>query len=163
MITNQEELNIRGGSIRFELSQFQDNKKYIDDAILFERFIGPEDFKNLQSFLALSRDCLKNRLQRETEQGNKVYGYGASHSTGTLVHYFELEEYIDELVDENILKQSKYMPGTKLQVKDPGIIYDKNEHDDAVVVILAWQYFDQIAQKLRDNGFRGNIIKPILP
>ena len=78
------------------------------------------------------------------------------------MHYFNLERYIDELVDENIIKHNKFMPGTSLQVKSPNIIYDLPDERSAII-ILAWQYFDQISNKLRNNGYKGKIIKPVLP
>ena len=101
-------------------------------------------------------------LKEECKSGSIIFGYGASHSTGTLLHYFQLEQYIDELVDENSIKHNKFMPGTNLQVKNPEIIYNE-ANKESVVVILAWQYFEQISNKLRSKGYEGRIIKPVLP
>ena len=53
------------------------------------------------------------------------------------------------------------MPGTSLQVHPVSTLL--NEDANVAVVILAWQYFDEIFRKLRDLGFSGEIIRPILP
>ena len=90
----------------------------------------------------------------------KIIGYGASHSTGILVHHMAISKYLDYLVDENKVKVNKYMPGTDLKVFDAA----KIEHDQKlVIVVLAWQYYDQIRLKLINNNFPGIIIKPVLP
>ena len=101
-----------------------------------------------------------NRIIELREKGYKIAGYGASHSTGILVHEFELSSQIDFLFDENNLKFGRYMPGTRLIVEDAKNIYLKK---NIAVIILAWQYFDKIREKLLENGFKGPIIKPVLP
>ena len=90
----------------------------------------------------------------------KIIGFGASHSTGVLVKHFGLEKYLDYLVDENTDKHGLYMPGTSLQVKDCGVLYKER---NVIILILAWQYFDLIREKLISNGFEGQILKPMLP
>ena len=77
-----------------------------------------------------------------------------------MVKHFDLEQYLDYLVDENTDKHGLFMPGTSLEVKDcSGLYRDKN----VVILVLAWQYFDLIREKLIRNGFKGQILKPILP
>ena len=107
-----------------------------------------------------SKSFLKKRIEDLKKKGFKIAGYGASHSTGILVHEFELSLCLDFLFDENKLKHGRYMPGTSLIVDDAKNIYLKK---NTAVIILAWQYFDKIRGKLLENGFKGPIIKPVLP
>ena len=53
------------------------------------------------------------------------------------------------------------MPGTSLKVFPTSNI--ACEKGRTAVVILAWQYFEQIYLKLRNSGFKGEIVRPILP
>ena len=99
-------------------------------------------------------------IERLRSNNIKIIGYGASHSTGILVHQFGLQDLLDGLVDENPNKISKYMPGTSLKVESPNTYINR---DKICFVVLAWQYYDQILAKLRATGFQGQIIKPVLP
>ena len=54
----------------------------------------------------------------------------------------------------------KFMPGTSLKVENPT---DYLKKPDICFVVLAWQYYEQIAEKLNKRGFEGIIIKPVLP
>ena len=93
--------------------------------------------------------------------GYQIIGFGASHSTGMLVHMFKLEKYLAFLIDENKDKIGKYMPGTQLIVKTSD---DLKPDDKTIVIVLAWQYYEQIKTKLIRKGFaQDEILKPMLP
>lgn len=152
---------LRGGTLRVYLSP--DEKKSIISSsgnIFNERFTSREELLGLDKLKKISKKFIMNRIIELREKGYKIAGYGASHSTGILVHEFELFSQIDFLFDENNLKFGRYMPGTRLIVEDAKSIYLKK---NIAVIILAWQYFDKIREKLLENGFKGPIIKPVLP
>ena len=67
---------------------------------------------------------------------------------------------MDFLVDENEAKHGLYMPGTSLEVHKTEKLYNS---ENSVALILAWQYFDLIREKLIKNKFKGIIVRPILP
>ena len=150
--------NLRGGTIRFYLRQEIDTKA--NEIINFERFSSKEEIKGLTFLIDASKKNLKNILESFRRKNYKIIGYGASHSTGILVSNLDLEIYLDHLVDENKDKHGLYMPGTSLMVHKTETLYDLKK---AVVIILAWQYFDLIREKLIKNKFKGKIIRPILP
>lgn len=147
---------LRGGSIRFELSlQESDNEPMHN----IERYSFIDDFYSLNTQIYSSISHLRNLLCHYKAQGMTICGFGASHSTGTLMYAFGLECYIDFLVDDNKLKHGKYMPGTRLIVNS----LESIKLDSSVVVILAWQYYHVIYSRLRSFGFKGPILKPVLP
>ena len=94
-------------------------------------------------------------------QGYEIYGFGASHSTGILVHSFGIQNLLTSLYDDNVRKHGLFMPGTSLEVISPEKLSILSEHKSAIV-ILAWQYFDSIAARIRSLGYNGKIIKPVL-
>ena len=150
-----EKSNLRGGSIRCFL-KLQDKNISIES----ERFCNQVENEGLFKLVELSAKHLKETIVKLRSDNFKIIGYGASHSTGILVHQFELQNLLDGLVDENPNKLSKYMPGTSLEVEKPSTYINR---DKICFVILAWQYYDQILAKLRESGFQGQIIKPVLP
>jgi hypothetical protein len=161
-VAKMEIVNIRGGSIRFCIKALKDNEEKEEFTNIHERYQTIEDFKSLDALIASSRQRLNEQIEYYKSQGYLIVAFGASHSTGTLIHHFDIIGDIDYLVDENRLKHGRYMPGTKLRVHEPNKVLEDKVQNKAVIV-LAWQYYDQIAIKLRKNGFRGPIIKPVLP
>ena len=126
-----------------------------------ERFTSLIELNRIEYLINSSRTYLTSTLDKLKAEGLQIFGFGASHSTGILVHTLGLANYIDFLVDHNTDKHGCYMPGTRLQVVDTQKIF--NSSSTKVAIILAWQYYDQIRDYLLDNGFSGTIIKPILP
>ena len=150
--------DLRGGSIRFYLKDGSDNRK--DNDFINERFSSKEEIKGLEILLSSSKMHLENILKSYKRKNFKIIGYGASHSTGILVNNLDLTKYLDFLVDENEAKHGLYMPGTSLEVHKTEKLYNS---ENSITLILAWQYFDLIREKLINNKYRGKIIRPILP
>ncbi len=154
-IDTYETSNLRGGSIRIFLKR---QKKEI--MVSSERFSNQRENIGLFKLIELSSKHLRETIEELKSNSIQVIGYGASHSTGILVHQFQLQNLLDGLVDENPNKLSKYMPGTSLKVENPNTYINKN---NICFVVLAWQYYEQISSKLIASGFQGTIIKPVLP
>ena len=133
-------LDLRGGSLRMYLKKGVNNK--VDPN---ERFSTLKEFKDLEAHLQENRYNLEKRINDLKNQDYTIAGFGASHSTGILVHSFGIKEKIDYLIDENKSKIGYCMPGTTLEVHAVNKI--KNERKVAVV-ILAHQYYNLIKNKL---------------
>ena len=156
-VVSHQQLPVRGGSFRMLL---QPGAKQF--YCLNERFTTLTELVGLHELIHASSSHLFGLLSNLRSEGYKIIGYGASHSTGILVHQFKLTHLIDFLVDENPNKQGLFMPGTSLQVSSPNIIYE-NLSEKYVIVVLAWQYFDVIRDKLLRHGVKFPILKPVLP
>jgi hypothetical protein len=149
-------LSLRGGSIRFELAQDNSLSNSFES---FERFSSINDYMSINTLIHSSAAYIKNLLMQYKANNYTVYGFGASHSTGTLVHTFGLYNYIDVLLDDNPNKHNRFMPGTTLMVQP----LKEEWPDSSVIIILAWQYFDAICTRIRSSGFNGTILKPVIP
>ena len=159
-LVTYEKLQLRGGSIRAILKP---KKTAITTNIVpkYERFTSKSELNDLKYLINYSSLRLKEKLDEYVDKGFKIVGYGASHSTGMLVHMFSLESYLSHLVDENQDKVGKYMPGTSLIVQDSNHF---KPTEKTIVIVLAWQYYEQIKTKLMNKGFSiDTILKPILP
>lgn len=151
--------NLRGGSFRAQLCV---GSPSLDStpSLPFERYTKAFEFKSLVNLISSSRSSISEQLLDAKAAGFTCVGYGASHSTGILVHTFGLSAHLDFLVDDNVLKHSMFMPGTNLEVLPTSSVLDS---DRIAVVILACQYYDQIFDKLSSSRFKGIIFKPVLP
>jgi len=146
---------LRGGTVRAVLRMGKSSSVCID-----ERFTTYNELCSLQYLASASAQYTREILSSYKRAGRTVIGYGASHSTGVLVHSFGIESWLDFLVDENEGKHGLFMPGTELEVKSVEEIMTRV---NCCIIVLAWQYYANIREKLVRNGFTGPIIKPVLP
>ena len=71
-------------------------------------------------------------------------GFGASHSPTILLHPFDLNKYVNLIVDDNPLKHGLFSPGFHIPVKKTNYLLKKNYKN---ILILAWQHQDAIINK----------------
>jgi SAM-dependent methyltransferase len=97
-------------------------------------------------------DVRENKM-RALLDDRKFVAYGAAAKAVTSLYMLGLVNNLIGVVDDNELKQEYYFPGTDILIKSP------NELDkDALVLITAWNVFDDIKAKLVARGHTGEII-----
>lgn len=140
----------KGGSIR-AVAQHRGGKRVLDESV--ELYIREEESAGMHDPKTYIRfaDEIDRRKKKVVElirkiksAGHTVIGYGASVSTTTLLHHFELGEYLDYIVDDNPIKHGLYSPGYHLEVYPPQKLYDERPE---YVLVLAWQHRDSIIKK----------------
>ena len=97
----------------------------------------------------------KIRVQEKLKT-RKFIAYGAAAKAVTSLYTLGLANKAAGLVgvvDDNELKQGCYFPGTDIEIKNPSSL-DKN----AIVLVTAWNVFDDIKEKLISRGHAGEII-----
>ena len=155
----------KGGSIRVFVKH-KNGKQNVNESV--DLFINSEETAGMHSIEPYIR--FSNRLDARKKElhslikkirlsTNKLVGYGASHSTTTLLHHFEIGNQIEYIVDDNTIKHDCYSPGFHLPVYSSERLYkDKPEY----VLLLAWQHQDSIIKrnkKYLNNG--GKFIVPL--
>lgn len=154
-IKNYQILPLRGGSIRITLT-----KEEINLPVPYEYYTEEDHFIGMRIFIDQTRSYIQKRIQELRHENYQIYGFGASHSTGILVHHTGISEHLDCLFDDNVLKHGLFMPGTTLQVFGTEELIRKK--GKTAVIILSWQYYDLIASKLLAMGYKGKIINPVI-
>ncbi|EMK10367.1 MULTISPECIES: class I SAM-dependent methyltransferase [Leptospira] len=147
-----QHVETKGGSFRYYWARKNSNHS-ISDAV--DKFIKIEKEKNMtESYFKEYADRIskvKAELVQELEKSKgrkKIIGYGASATSTTLIYHFGLEKYVDYLVDDNPGKIDTYSPGLHIPVKHPDVL---DSEGDAVLIVLAWRYFDLIRSKLKNR------------
>ncbi|MBF0216031.1 MAG: class I SAM-dependent methyltransferase [Candidatus Omnitrophica bacterium] len=99
-------------------------------------------------------------LRRIRDDGNIIAGYGASARSSTLLNFCGIgPELLTDIADKNVMKQKKYTPGTHIRIVSPAELM---ENDPDHVLILAWNFKDEIIDDLRKNyGYSGGFIVPL--
>jgi len=83
------------------------------------------------------KDETKRFLIQAKSEGKSIAGFGASITGTTLIYHFEIGEYLDYLVDDNLAKQGRFSPGHHLPVFPTSALYERKPD---YVVILAWRF-----------------------
>ena len=102
------------------------------------------------------RDWLHRQLRALYTSGNQIVAYGAAAKGMTLLHFllqkFDASYQISVVLDDAPLKQGRFCPGTPIPVRPTSCL----QHDDLAVkllavLVLAWNVWDETAQKPRDH------------
>ncbi len=155
----------KGGSIR-TISQHMGGKRKSDKSV--DAFISKEKedkihesktYMNFAKRINEKRDILVEFIKNIKAESKTIVGYGASVSTTTLLHHFEIGQYLDYIVDDNTIKHGLFSPGYHLPVYSSRKLYsDKPDY----VLILGWQHQDSIIKRNKkyiDDG--GKFVIPL--
>lgn len=103
---------------------------------------------------------LRALLERLKAEGASIAGYGAPAKGNTLLNYFDIgPETLDFLADRSPLKQGLLSPGQQIPIVDPAEIASRKPD---YLLVLAWNFFDEIREQLRDyEASGGQFILPL--
>lgn len=113
------------------------------------------DLSRYKHIVLAGIESRKIRVQEKLKT-RKFIAYGAAAKAVTSLYTLGLANKAAGLVgvvDDNELKQGCYFPGTDIEIKNPSSL-DKN----AIVLVTAWNVFDDIKEKLISRGHAGEII-----
>ena len=166
-IFNLKKNNFKGGSIRYYITH--QNNNHLKPRININEYLANETrpklskdnyykvfFQKINEKKIKLKSYLNKKIKNQT-----IIGFGASHSTTTLIYHFGLSKYLEYLIDDNISKIGRFSPGLKLQVFNPKSILNKSKNN-IVVIILAWQHRQTILNKYQ-KIFKKNKISIITP
>jgi len=156
-------LPIHGGSVRLT---FEKKPNPSDDVIEMhkeEAKLGLDTYDYYANFGAdvrSFREKMRALIGNVKGEGKRVAAYGAAAKGTIMLNYLGLNNRnVEYVVDKNVHKQGKYMPGVKVPIHEPErLMGDKPDY----VVILPWNFRDEIVRQQQDflsNG--GRFIVPI--
>ncbi len=165
-VVNVEKLAIHGGSLRVYM---EFDKKGTTPSPIVEELIAEEQEAGLfeqATYEKFANNVQKLRADLEAmiddlrANGQKIAGYGAPAKGNTLLNYFDIgPDRIDFLVDRNPLKHGLYSPGKKIPILPPEAIAEEKPD---VLLVLAWNFFDEIREQQADfENAGGRFIVPL--
>jgi len=119
-----------------------------------------EELFKFKERVALSKHELQTILGEIKKQRKRICGISAPARATTLINYVGIDEGILDYVVEikGSHKIGKYVPGTLIPVAEEMKLYnDQPEY----ALLLSWHIADELAPKLKKNGFKGNFIVPL--
>jgi len=154
---------ISGGSLVAYFSKKKRNKtSALDEKLKWEVEQGIASLEAWQEFAKKSyqhREDLKSLIESKISSGKKLIGYGASARSSTLLNFCGINHnHLDCIADQNPLKHNRYTPGTDVLILSPD---EALKISPDTIVILAWNFKDEIIDDLKEKGFKGNIVIPL--
>jgi SAM-dependent methyltransferase len=127
-----------------------------------ETRFGTNTLASWQEFARRSvrhRDHLRGVIAELVSQGARLIGYGASARGSTLVNFSGINHtHLLAIADRNPIKQGTWTPGADVRVLAPA---DALALKPDGVLLLAWNFCDEIMTELRQAGFRGRVVLPL--
>ena len=75
-----------------------------------------------------------------------IVGYGAPAKSTTALNYFNISKEIDYIIEDNLLKVGKFIPGVNIEIKEK----KKQKKKINSIIVLAWNFFDEIKKNNKD-------------
>ncbi len=155
-IYKAEKINTHGGSIRVFIKKGKNHKsdKSINSLLKDEENAGLKNPKIYEEFgkkVQTIRENVKRNINKLKSNGKKLIGYGSPAKATTALNYFGISKEIDFIVEDNKLKQGKFVPGVKIPINSKKKVIDKNNN----MLVLAWNFFKDIKKNNEDlsNNF----------
>jgi hypothetical protein len=103
-------------------------------------------YSNFQTKANFIKDNLLTFLINAKKENKKVIAYGAAAKGNTLLNYAGIKpDLLPIVVDKNIEKQGKFMPGSRISIRDESLI---EEIKPDFILILPWNIADEIIDQL---------------
>ncbi len=146
-----EKINTHGGSIRVYVSK--DKEILVDESVKTtlqeEEEFGLRDISTYIEFgkkiESLKKEVVKN-IGILKKNYSSIVGYGAPAKATTALNFFNISKEIDYIIEDNKLKHGKYIPGVNIKIVSKKEINNK----DQVILVLAWNFFDEIKRNNND-------------
>ncbi|MCE5328558.1 MAG: class I SAM-dependent methyltransferase [Planctomycetaceae bacterium] len=158
-----QQLPIHGGSLRLFLELKDRRRSSVTEMLAAEAALGMDRVDYYRTFarrVAALQHRLRRLLGRLQSQGRSIAAYGAAAKGAIMLNSARVgQDIIRYVVDRNVHKQGKYMPGVHIPIDAPQrIMEDKPDY----VLVLPWNFKDEIlrqCQEYRDQG--GRFIIPV--
>ena len=149
-IYNVEKIQTHGGSIRIYVKKTKTKiNKNVKSLLKEEEKFGIKKYKTYKNFadkIYKIKSNVINNLNKIKKENKKIIGYGSPAKATTALNFFGVKDQIDFIIEDNKLKHGKFVPGVKI----PILPKDKVKNKLPVVLVLAWNFFEDIKKNNKD-------------
>lgn len=151
VISAVEQQTTHGGSLRVFLRKREPGARPSDVVRQFledeEAFAGEAPWRRLGEWLEDWRTRFRALVEGWNSHGVKVAGYAAASKATVICNFLGLTDRdVAYCCDGSSLKQGRMIPGTGIPILPPETL---RENPADVVIVFAWNIFDEIAERAR--------------
>jgi hypothetical protein len=150
-----EELSIHGGSNRYWLRALSTDgpiHSSVEVFLDFERnskLFEASEWNDYSAKVSTILKSFREWLHNNSENGMRVYGYGAAAKASTILNSINLDVgLINAIADASLEKQNRFMPPHGIRIISPEELFMDNPTD---IVIFPWNISNEIATYLLAN------------
>ena len=103
-------------------------------------------YKNFADKIYKIKSNIIDNLDKLKKENKKIIGYGSPAKATTALNFFGVKDQIDFIIEDNKLKHGKFIPGVKIPILPKNKIKGKLP----VILVLAWNFFDDIKKNNKD-------------
>ena len=159
-VMSVEKHDIHGGSVRVVIGNGNQDKSVYK--FVFDERRRYSDIKRYNEFaddVQLTIGSFRRNLQGLKSKGAMIAGFAASAKGNTLLNSAGITVgTMSYIVDETPEKVGKYSPGTRIPIVS---MMDMMRNQPDYLVILSWNFANEIKLKCRLAGYKGKFIIPI--
>ncbi len=155
--------DLHGGTNRWHFGKQDTPSEYVLERLAAERAAGLDRIDFYQDFAkrvtGLSTS-LRDLIEEKVAAGKTVVAYGAAAKGATMLNTVGLgTDLVSYVVDRNVHKQGRCMPGTHQPIRDPSVLLDDRPD---FVLILAWNFAAEIMEQQSEyRNMGGSFIVPV--
>jgi hypothetical protein len=147
---------LQGGTLRWIIGAREDVQESAASFLAAEREQGLTSFEYYERFgerVTGIRTGLRELLAGLKAEGSSIVGYGAAAKASTLLNFTGVDgEFLDYVVDRNVHKHGKHMPGMHQPIHSvEKLLSDQPDY----VLLLAWNYRDEVMRQQAEYLERG--------
>jgi SAM-dependent methyltransferase len=162
-LNDVERIPIHGGSLRLTVGKKPGKTERLKALQDEEQGLGMGSIGYYASFgerVEQVRVDLRDLVHRLVREGSRIAAYGAAAKGATLLNFADLDsKTIEYVVDRNVHKVGKYMPGVRIPIKSAETL---TEDRPDYVLILAWNFGREIIEQQSEYRAKGGrFIVPI--
>ena len=153
-----------GGSLRMFIQRTGVPSAAVLQLLAEEKALGldrAEYYRDFAARVQSVKEALQSLLGSLKAEGKRIVGYAAAAKATILLNAAGIDgRYLDYVVDRNVHKHGRYVPGVRLPIHDTPKLLESPGPD--YVVVLAWNLKDEIMrqqQAYADGG--GQFIVPV--
>ena len=161
-IFRAERIGTHGGSLRIYIKKgkkvkFEDSVKKL---LKEEEKFGIKNYSTYLNFAEkvyqIRNNVIKN-INKLKKNNKNIVGYGSPAKATTALNFFGISNEIECIIEDNKLKQGKFLPGMKIPIKSKSSL--KTKPDCALV--LAWNFYKEIKERNKDLAHQFICIKDL--
>ena len=140
-----EKIDTHGGSLRIYVRKNSKTKieKSVKNLLNEEVKFGIQNYKTYQEFgkrVYKIRDNVRRNISKLKTNNDSIVGYGSPAKATTSLNFFGISSEFDSIIEDNKLKHGKFLPGMKIPIISKDKLKKKPKH----LIVLAWNFFDEI-------------------